>query len=345
MTDIPQQLLALANEQRPTKYAIGVMKHFEEDLKMALNYEQVRGELSWDSFVSSVHLAVATDERLAKAMMAAPGSFIKALSLAAQCKLLVGGSYDLFYLIPRWNKKLRFEEVSPMIGYKGLTTMAQRHPRVHKVEAFLVYEGEKFSYDPGLGKCSHEVNMLGERSQAKCIGGYARVVITEPSSTHPVMDDPVIHVMNRAEIDAIMERSDAYTNATAKGWNNSPWHTDWKPMARKTLIRAVLNGGSVPRDMGIGMAIQADDDATTFKADIVSMPKTSVKDAIRQELGLDDKLRPFDFAEEAVAALDDCETIEQMEALKPAFQHFQRGDADVVAKGWATNEARLRGDE
>jgi len=293
--------------------------------------------------MAAVKLDVATNDRLADAIMAAPGSFVKALLLAAQCKLLPGGAYDLFYLIPRWNRKLKCNEVTPLIGYKGLTDMAQRHPRVHKIEAHLVYEGEVFECDPGAGRLTHKVNLLSDRSAEKVIGGYARVVITEPASTHPVLDDPIIHVMNRAEIDAIMKRSDAFKNAESKGWNNSPWHTDWKPMAKKTLLRAVMNGGAVPRDMGVGGAIHADDAADLSITVEPKLPQQSTQDEIRSQLGITPAVEPFEFAEEAIEAIKGCETADALEALKGQVQHFEGVDAKTVAEAFEDREDLLNG--
>jgi recombination protein RecT len=352
MTEVPQQLVALAESQKPTEYAMGLVDYYQDDVKRALNYEMISnprgGPLSYDSFLAAVKIDVAGSSGLQEAMQSSPGSLIQSLLLAAQCKLLPGGAYDLFYLIPRWNGKRKCKEVTPLIGYRGLADMAQRHPRVHKVEAHLVYEGESFEYDPGLGKLSHKVNMLGDRDPEKVVGGYARVVITEPTSSHPVLDDPVIHVMNRKEIDRIMTRSEAYKNAEKPPkWGgppqkNSPWHTDWKPMARKTLIRAVLNSGSVPRDMGVGGAIQADDQADLVQAEVTpTIPKVSRQDEIRSQLGIDSEPEPFGFAEEAVEAIKGCETLDALAALKPRIQDFQGADADTVAVAYADREELL----
>jgi len=335
---VSPQLLELARTDKPTDYAMGLVGYYEDDVKKALNYEMISaprgGALSYDSFLAAVKLDVASDPRLQEAMMAAPGSFIKALTLAAQCKLLPGGAYNLFYLIPRWNRKLKCNEVTPLIGYKGLTDMAQRHPRVHKIEAHLVYEGEDFAYNPGLGTLSHAVDLLGDRDASKVVGGYARVVITEPASTHPVLDDPVIHVMNRKEIDAIMHRSDAYKQSAAKGWNNSPWHTDWKPMAKKTLLRAVMNGGAVPRDMGVGGAIQVEDTAQSQVKATTTQSKVSVQQQLREQLEIDAPVAKYDLAEEAVAAISAAKTVADLERLRPGWQHFEGVDAETVATAY-----------
>lgn len=337
MSEIPQSLVALANETKPTNYAEGLIRHFEEDVMNALNYDQISnprgGPMTIQSFMASVKLDVSTNERLAKAMFASPGSFAKAIMLAAQCKLLVGGSYDLFYLIPRYNKKLGVEEITPLIGYKGLCELAQRHPRVHKVEAHLVFASESFSYNPGTGKLDHQVGLNGDRSEESMVGGYARVVITDPAGVAPVLDDPVIHVMGRDQLMRIKESADSYKQGernVAKGWTaHDPWHQHPLAMHRKTLLRAVLNGGSVPRDMGLGGAIQTDDQAQlTPAAEAPSLPRATTQDRMRQTLGIDEGAPQFTSVSEAVAAMEAAATLEDLRALRGRWDHFT-GPAEV----------------
>lgn len=340
---VPQALVELAQESKPTAYAEGLIKHFSEDVKNALNYDQIsnprQGQMTMESFLASVKLEVGTNDRLVKAMFAAPGSFAKAIMLAAQCKLLVGGSYDLFYLIPRWNKKLGVEEVTPLIGYKGLCELATRHPRVHKVEAHLVFEGEEFSYDAGAGKLTHKVNLMGERTEEKMVGGYARVVITEPNSTHPVLDDPVIMVKSKDELLKIKESADSYKQGEkniAKGWKaHDPWHVWPLAMHRKSLLRAVMNGGSVPRDMGLGGAITADDQAQITPADEQpKLPTQTRQDELQAALGISEEPEPFENVGDALVALEACQTQDECRALRGRWDHFDGDECEVIAKSF-----------
>jgi len=331
MSEIPQSLVELANESKPTSYAEGLVRHFEQDVLNALNYDQISnprgGPMTMQSFMASVKLDVSTNERLAKAMFASPGSFAKAIMLAAQCKLLVGGSYDLFYLIPRWNKKLGVEEITPLIGYKGLCELAQRHPRVHKIEAHLVFQGEKFSYNPGSGQLDHVVDLSAERAEEALVGGYARVVITDPAGVAPVLDDPVIHVMGRDQLMRIKESADSYKQGErnkAKGWTaHDPWHQHPLAMHRKTLLRAVLNGGSVPRDMGLGGAIQQDDAAQmTPAAETPQLPRATTQDHMRQALGIDEQPEPFPTVSAAVEAMEAAVTQSELRSMRGRWDHF-----------------------
>lgn len=308
---------------------------YRDDFERALNYEMISGHLAFEPFMSAVKQDVLNSPKLADACKSAPETMINALLMAAQCKLLPGGAYDLFYLIPRWNGKQRRTEVQPMIGYKGMCQIAQRHSRVHKVEAFLVYRGEKFAFNPGLGKLDHEYSLDVDRSDENIIAAYARVVITDPQGNHPVNDDPVIWVMSRSELERSRSRSDAWKNAEAKGWNNSPWHTDYAMMCRKTVLRAVLTKGSVPRDMGVG-GILNQEDATDLALEkkAPSIPKISTNDKMRQALGIDSSPDQIVSGEEAVEAIEASETVEDLVAVQARIQSLSGLDASMAAKAF-----------
>lgn len=323
--------------------------HYRGDFEKALNYELIRGELTFEPFMMAVKADVLAQPRLAEAFLRNPQSAIDSLLLAAQCKLLPGSKYDLFYLIPRnismktgsgWQK---IPTVTPLIGYKGLCTMAQRHPRVHSVEAFCVYEGEEFSYEPGSGKLVHKWNPDVERDFAHIVAAYSKVIITEPSSSHPV-DQPLYWVMSRKEILRSRDRSEAWKNAEKSYGDkpprrDSPWHTDGEAMARKTALRAGLNNGSVPRDMGLGGAIEADDRADLTPIDEpATLPPASRGADIRATLGIAPDPESFDFAvvEEAVAAIESAPDKETLEAMAAGWQHLQgQTDKETISAAYA----------
>ena len=314
-------------EQLPVAKNVGeaLCVKYRADFESALNYEMISGHLKFEPFMAAVKQDVLNSKKLAEAFQSSPGSAINALLMAAQCKLLPGGAYDLFYLIPRWNGRQKCLEVQPMLGYKGMCELAQRHPRVHKIEAFLVYEGEVFEFNPGEGRIVHKWGLDVDRSDDKLIAAYARVIITDPTGQHPVADDPVVWAMSRKELEKARSRSDAYKGAESRGTRSSPWHTDFPMMCRKTVIRAVLTKGSVPKDMGVGGVISAEDQADLTK-DPLPLPKQSKQDAFRVTLGIDEEKPPFADEDEAVQAIEACEDKDSLMALRGRWDHFQ-GDA------------------
>lgn len=328
--------------------------HFRQQIERALSYELISGLLPVGNFISAVAEDVAAQPKLAEAFRRSPGTAMQCLLHAAQCKLLVGARYQKFFLVPR--ERRGAPEVTSIIGYKGLMEMALRHPRVHSITANLVYEGEPFDWLPGENKLHHAWRMDIDRSDDLVVAAYARCVITEPNSTRAVTDDPIFEVMPRADILALRERSEAYRFAE-NGYGgrpprrDSPWHKDFPRMARKSVLRRLLAGGSVPMDMGMTGAIQRDDEMDTDSADpadstteapaSAEAPSTRAA-AARKVLGIQAATQaPFDLAEDAVAAIQAASSMRDLEALRDRWQHFTGSDAETVAAAYEAREQEI----
>lgn len=356
--EVPEQFLALAKTDKATSVADGILTYYQKDFERALAYELTSATtLNFGSFLAAVKEDVGNQPKLALAVKASPGSFVSSLLYAAQCKLLPGARYKKLYLIPRamnrqtapgrWDK---IPEVTAMLGYHGIAEMIQRCPRVHSCQAFLVHDGEEFDFEPGSGRLHHKWNPKIERHDDSIVAAYAKVVITENGNQHPVHDQPIVWPMTRAEILKVRDRSDAYRNAE-KSWNgkpaakDSPWHTDFAAMARKTPLRAIGSNGSVPLDMGTGGLLAQDSAADIDSGDSIPLPKPTRSSEIRQHLGLIDgeaAPAPFNFLEEAIHAIRMAKTVGDLEALTVRFQHFERMDAEEVAIAYQNRMAELR---
>jgi phage RecT family recombinase len=202
--------------------------------------------VGFDPFLGALLGDCLKNPKLAEAAQQNPESLLDCLMVCANAGLLPGAAHGLFYLIPRWNGRKRINEVTCIVGYRGLCDVAYRHPRVHSVEAHLIYKDEPFEWHPGSGHFVHEYRMDIERTDDKIIGAYAKALLTAPKSQQ-VVEIPVIHVMTRTELDDTMERSQSYQAALKYGKTNSPYHTDKGAMFRKAPLRRLINSGSVPR--------------------------------------------------------------------------------------------------
>lgn len=203
--------------------------------------------------------AVAADfqkqPKLCEAAVGAPETVWECLSVAANCGLVPGSAHGQFYLIPRWNGRNRRVECTYIVGYKGLAELAMRHPRVHKVEAFLVYEGEPFDFDPGAGKLTHKYRLDVDRSDEKIVAAFSRVVLTVGNGGALPDPEPLFWVMSRDELLKARDRSDGYKAFTEGKTKSTPWDTDFAAMCRKTVMRRHFTGGSVPRSADLIMAV------------------------------------------------------------------------------------------
>lgn len=300
---------------------------YRSDFERALGYELISGHLSFDNFLMAVKEDVLRSDKLREAFEASPGSAIECLVMAAQCKLLPGGKYELFYLIPRNIKGV--PTVTPLIGYKGLMEMSKRHQRVHSIEGFCVYEGEEFAFNPGEGTCRHVWRWDVERDDNKIIAAYAKAIITEPTSSH-VVNTPIVWAMTRKEIEKCRGRSEAYKWAEKSGKKDSPWHTDFPAMARKTALRSLLKGGAVPRDMGLGGVLTQEDQVDTRNEELPA-PKPTQGSQMRAVLGIDKPAEKFELVEMALAAISDAKSLQALEGLAAGWQHFQGDEAEQIA--------------
>ena len=242
--------------------AKGLIARESKRFQAALESDPAAGRIRPISYGPWYAAAIADFERqpgLIEACVQAPDTVIDALSVAANCGLVPGSAHGQFYLIPRWNSKRQSMTATFIIGYKGMIDMAYRHPRVHKCEGFLVYEGEPFEWEPGAGKLMHKWSPHVTRGEDKVVAAYSRVVLTVANGT-TVDQEPLVSVMTRDEILAVRDRSDAWKAFTAGKIKSTPWSTDPGPMMRKTVIRAHYNGGSIPRSADLMLGIQAEQD-------------------------------------------------------------------------------------
>ena len=141
-------------------------------------------------------------------------SVMRCVMEAARLGLQPGGALGQFYIVPYGS------EATPIVGYRGLITLARRSGKIRRLEAHVVYERDVFKVrygtDPGL---THEPCMDADRGEI--IAAYMVVQMAG--------DSVQVEVMTRAEIDAVRDRSRAS--------KNGPWVTDYAEMCRKTVVR------------------------------------------------------------------------------------------------------------
>tara|TARA_R100000808_G_scaffold24692_2_gene57630 strand:+ start:2663 stop:3499 length:837 start_codon:yes stop_codon:yes gene_type:complete len=186
-----------------------------------------------ERFMDNVLSSINKIERLSEC---SPASFYKA---AHQCALLnlQPGHFGHVYLVPF--KK----QVTIMVGYKGLIELAMRHPDVTRIKADIIYKGDHFSEDIADMRIEHSRSLEGDRSDDAIVGAYCRIWLKG-------FPEPTSLVLNRSQIDGYRKLS------KASGGNF--WTRHFGAMARKTVIRALLNGGEIPMSTQLRDAIDAE---------------------------------------------------------------------------------------
>ena len=191
-----------------------------------------------------------TPERLCKVMIVEASrtpkilecttiSVAESIMLSAQLGLEPGGTLGHIYFIPYGNK------CTPIIGYKGYLELARRSGQVARLDARVVYEGEKFEVTAGLHpNIEHSVRGDVDRSDDKIVAAYSVAVLKDGSC--------YFEVLWKVDIDKVRRRS--------KAGRSGPWVDDYSRMARKSAIRALFNGGTVPMSFELATAVSADGD-------------------------------------------------------------------------------------
>lgn len=164
-------------------------------------------------------------------------TILECLITAAQLGLEVGGPFAGAYLIPRFNKDGGFYYCTMLVSYRGLIDLAQRSGMIADITANVVYGAEVeaglFEAEIEPARIVHRVALRGaavERTDDDIVAAYCVVRTTNGGRYQ--------RILTRAEINARRSRSGE------RGF--SPWKTDFAAMARKSAIRALFQGGTVP---------------------------------------------------------------------------------------------------
>jgi recombination protein RecT len=146
---------------------------------------------------------VKKDSKLLNAFMSNPASMFASILAGAEIGLVPSDLLGEFFLIPRNLKgddgQYR-QTVTPLIGYKGMVKILLRTGDIERIEAQVVYKGDKFSVEYGTTpKMVHKSKLDAERTADNITHVYA-VAYYKSGQTQ-------FQVMTRAEIMAIRDKA------------------------------------------------------------------------------------------------------------------------------------------
>lgn len=227
MTDL--SAAAVAVKKNPT------MKDLVEAQLPAIE-RQLGGAMNTDAFVRAVLSEITKQPKL---MSADPKTVLGGVMLAAQLRLEIGSGLGEFYLTPRREKGA--DVCLPIIGYQGFVKLVLRSEFVLNVEAFLVREGDDFTYgansDRGMfydwtpKDFDESRPWIGVVASARMKGGGTSWVY--------------------------LTRDQVYTRRPHYWDKGTPWQTHEDEMAKKTAVRALVK--YLPKSTDLGRAIEADE--------------------------------------------------------------------------------------
>lgn len=225
------------------------------ELQMPEIEKQLAGTMSSQAFVRAVLTEIKKQPKLASAD---PATVLGGVMLAAQLKLEIGSGLGEFYLTPR--KEKGRDVCLPIIGYQGFIKLALRSEMVTDVHAFLVREGDDFTYGANA-----ERGMFFEWAPRDFdetrdwIGVVAVARMTRGGTTWVYLTK-----------EQVLKRRPSYWN---KG---TPWQTNEDEMVKKTAVRALAK--YLPKSTELGKALEADDQKAVHVKGLDEVQITPVDD-------------------------------------------------------------------
>jgi len=149
-------------------------------------------------------------------------SLIRSVIQSSQLGLEIGGHLGHSYLVPYG------DEVTLIVGYRGLLALARRSGQISSICAEVVYEKDEFDLSLGLNpSVCHKPFLKGDRGQK--ILAYM-VAKFKDGGSH-------FEWMTIDEVYKIRDNSKAYSYAKSKGIFDTPWISNEDEMIRKTVLR------------------------------------------------------------------------------------------------------------
>lgn len=228
--------------QQAQNNAVKSLKDMTSSPAMQKRFAEVLGsETLAKSFLAGVIGAVNVNSQLKEAD---PTSVLSSAMVAATLNLSCVPSLGQAALVPYRNKGRMYAQFQVMT--RGLIQLSQRTGQYRNINAGDVYEDEFISRDMLTGEVSFRNVPGGYRDKGmedKIIGYFAYIeTVTGFRKTEYWTKDEVINHRNK------------FSKST-----NGPWSTNFNAMARKTVLKSLLNHyGPMSVDSQLATAIQDD---------------------------------------------------------------------------------------
>lgn len=211
-----------------------------------------------------IRVAMNCIRKTPKLLECTPVSLFSAITEAATYGWELGGVLGHAYLVPYG------KDCTLIPGYKGMIDLCRRSGQVSTIALEVVHQGDQFSYslgdDPHI---KHVPNPAMENQPITFV--YAVVKLRDGGIQRSVW--------STEKINAHKERYSQGWRFAEKKAKDSPWHTEWPTMAKKTVILDMIKRGLVPlsaefSDLAKRSQVE-DDDGTIDGVDLLPAPLPS----------------------------------------------------------------------
>lgn len=221
---------------------------------------QLGGAMNSEAFVRAVLSEITKQPKL---MSASPATVLGGVMLAAQLRLEIGAGLGEFFLTPRKEKGV--DICLPVIGFQGLVKLALRSEMVTNVQAFLVRDGDDFTYGANAERGMFYEWVPADFDESReWVGVVASARMKSGGTTWAYL--------TRAQV---FKRRPHYWD---KG---TPWQTHEEEMAKKTAVRALAK--YLPKSTDLGRALEADEQKVQHVRGVDEVQVTRVDDEITVE--------------------------------------------------------------
>ena len=209
----------------------------------AQNYlKSVLGE-NKSSFVNNLVSLVSNDKAL---QVCEPATVMFAGLKATSLGLPLDNNLGFAYVIPYKNTKENKTEAQFQMGYKGIVQLAIRSGQFETINVTDVREGELKGRNRLTGELELDwINDDTARMKAKIIGyiGYFKLLSGYSKTTYWSIEELKEHGLN-------------YSQTFKKGFG--VWKDNFNAMAKKTVLKLMLNKGDAPMSVEMQQAIKYD---------------------------------------------------------------------------------------
>lgn len=240
---------AVAAKKNPT------MKELVEAQLPAIE-RQLGGAMNSEAFVRAVLSEITKQPKL---MSADPKTVLGGVMLAAQLRLEIGSGLGEFYLTPR--KEKGQDICLPIIGFQGFVKLALRSEFVTNIQAFIVREGDEFTYGANAERgMYYEWTPKDFEDSRPMVGVVATAGMRAGGQTWVYL--------TREQVE---KRRPSY-------WESTPWRDHGDEMAKKSAVRALAK--YLPKSTDLGRAIEADEQKVQHIKGIDEVEVTRLDDEI-----------------------------------------------------------------
>jgi len=183
-----------------------------------------------------IRLFLSEIRKTPKLLDCTPESLFAAIGEAAQLGLETDGVLGHAYLIPYKN------QAKLIAGFKGLLDLARRRDQII-IKTRCVYAQDDFSYAEGDDDhIRHRPYQGGDYDTSDKAITHVYLIARDKEGSVLCRN-----VWTKAQVEAHKEKySQGWQRAESYKRFDSPWHTNWPAMARKTLARDSIARGELP---------------------------------------------------------------------------------------------------